>query len=66
MIFCVMLVYNPIMQINEKVGSIDMPLFYLAFPQYTKICFMCDIIKSRNTQIPSFFPHNLFGKPHIS
>ena len=29
-------------------------------------CFICDIIKSRNTQIPNICSHHLFGKPHIS
>jgi len=54
------------MQINE------IKSFYLAFSQYIKICdgrdhrFMCDMIKSRNMQIPGGFPHHLFGKSHIS
>jgi len=46
------------MQINEK-----KVFFIKAISQYSKIfggldhCFMCDIIKCRNTQIPSvFFP----------
>ena len=57
---------KPFMQINEIKKK------YWAFSQYIKICdgrdhcFMCDIIRSRNTQIHVFSPNHLFEKPHIS
>ena len=57
------------MQINEnKYGHQTR----FTFSQYTKICggrdrgFMCEIIKSKNTQTPGVFSHYLFGKCHIS
>ena len=57
---------------NKRVRSWDPNIFYWAFSQYTKICgrhdhcFMCDIIKSKNTKKSVSPPHHLFRKPRIS